>query len=412
MGILPERLALAATLIVVLTLFIWGVVSVALLRFEQGDTFAHYSSFRADPLGCRGLYGALDSLPDVTARRHLRPLSKLDGRVGQTVLVVGLPPSVLVQRDRNLEKQLLRLAEEGSRVLLAAKPPTESFLQQLQKRQEEAAAKGETEREETDTATGDRPGSEGVEKLSDAPPDWGIAFRWQPVQKELVQLYSSTRTLNSQSLPMFLDLHTPLVMSNDDGSWRAIYNYGERMVVAERDWGEGSLVVFVDSYPLSNESLRTQTEVELIAWMLGGGRDVVFAEAHLGVSETPGIMTLIKRYRMDTVLFSLFLIAVLVVWKNAFPLVAPPAQVEGGVAARDHFSGLVNLLQRHIPLADLPEACHRDWRRSLSRYGFPGQKKRKQIQQLVQAEMKLTANERRPLNLYRKISTILTERNI
>ncbi|MBE0502014.1 MAG: hypothetical protein IBX47_11290, partial [Desulfuromonadales bacterium] len=214
------------------------------------------------------------------------------------------------------------------------------------------------------------------------------------------------------SLPMFLDLHTPLVMSNDDGSWHAVYNYGEQMVVAERDWGKGSMVVFVDSYPLSNESLRTQTEVELIAWMLGGGREVVFAEAHLGVSETPGIMTLIQRYRMDTVLFSLFLIAALVVWKNAFPLVAPPAEVEGGAAARDHFSGLVNLLQRHIPLADLPEACHREWRRSLSRYGFPGQKKRRQIQQLVQAEMKLTAKERRPLNLYRKISTILTERNI
>ena len=184
------------------------------------------------------------------------------------------------------------------------------------------------------------------------------------------------------------------------------------MIVAERDWVKGSLVVFVDAYPFSNESLRTKTEAELIVWMLGGGQDVVFAEAHLGVSETPGLMTLIQRYRMDGILLSLFLIAVLVVWKNALPLVPPPPAVEGGVAARDHFSGLVNLLKRHIPLSDLPEVCHREWRRSLPRYGFPTDETRKQIQEQVHKEMKRPAKERRPLGLYRKISKIITERNI
>jgi hypothetical protein len=411
MGSLSKRLIPAAALIVVILLFVWGIISVALLRFEQGDTFAPYSSFRADPLGSRGLYGALDKLPGIDTRRHLRPLSKLDGSADQTVMILGLSADLLRQTDRNLEKQILRLASEGSRVLIAAQPPSESFLRNLQKQQENAAAKKGTQAEdlapdeETDVALLS-------ETVDDDLPDWGLSFDWQPVQEELAQLYSSIRQQETQTLPTFLDVHTPLVMSNADGSWRAVYKYGEKMIVAERQWGKGSLVVFVDAYPFSNESLRTKTEAELISWTLGGGHDVVFAEAHLGVSATPGLMTLIQRYRMDGVLFSLFMIAVLVVWKNALPLVPPPPAVEGGVAARDHFSGLVNLLQRHIPLSDLPEACHREWRRSLPRYGFPTEEKRKQIQERVQQEMQRPAKERRPLGLYRKISKIITERNI
>jgi hypothetical protein len=407
MGILSKRLTLASALVVVILLFVWGVVSLALLRFEQGDTFAPYSSFRADPLGSRGLYGSLDKLSGVETRRHLRPLSKLDGDADQTVMVLGLPPKVLKQMDKNLEKQILRLASEGSRVLIAANPPTESFLQRLQKQQEESTkaeketdAEDEIEEEQTDELKGESESG------------WGLTFDWQPVHEEMLQLYSATRAQEDQALPAFLDVHTPLVMFNADGAWRGIYNYGEQMVVAERDWGKGSLVVFVDGYPFSNESLRTKTEAELISWMLGAGRQVVFAESHLGVNESPGLMTLIQRYRMDSILFSLFLIAVLVVWKNAVPLVPPPPTVEGGVAARDHFSGLVNLLKRHIPLSDLPEACHREWRRSLPRYGFPTDEKRKQIQQKVEAEMKRPVKERRPLGLYRKISKIITERNI
>jgi hypothetical protein len=414
MDILSKRLVLAAILVVVVILFVWGIVTVALLRFEQGDSFAQYSSFRADPLGCRGLYGALDKLPGVDTRRHPRPLSKLDGGINQTVMVLGLPAGALLQNNKNLEKQFLRLASEGSRVLIAAKPPSKSFIERLQKRQEEDVADKDRQADEKSAAPNDRESGIDLEgaQTEDSQVDWELSFLWQPVNKELPQFYSTTRDHNRQTLPEFLDIHTPLRMVSGTDSWRSIYRYGKQMVVAERDFGAGSLVVFVDAYPFSNESLRTQDEAELLAWMLGDGRDVVFAEAHLGVVKAAGLMTLIQRYRMDGILFSLLLVAILVVWKNAFPLVPPPTAVEGGVAARDHFSGLVNLLQRHIPLADLSEACHREWRRSLSRYGLPGDEQRNLIQKLVKAEMKRPVKERHPLALYRKISKIVTERNI
>lgn len=409
MGTVSKRFILMATLVTVVILFAWGVVSLALIRFEQGDNISPYSSFRADPLGSRGLFGSIDKLPGVSARRHLRPLNKLEGADGETVMVLGLPATVLVNGNQNLEQQLLRLASEGSRVLIAAKPPTASFLKSLQRDQEEEA---EVEQVEAASEEVDDKMAPVEDMVEEERPEWGLAFFWQPVHEELAQLYSATRAGGKEALPAFLDVHTPLVMADESGFWTTVYNYGSEMVVAEREWGKGSLLVFVDAYPFSNEALRTEAEVELLAWALGGAQSVVFAESHLGINETPGIMILIQRYRMDKVLFALFLIAVLVVWKNAVPLVPPPAPVEGGIATRDHFSGLVNLLQRHVTLADLPEATHREWRRSLPKHGYPGEGKRKQIQQQVTAEMKRAAKQRRPLELYRKISKLLSERNI
>ena len=43
----------------------------------QGDVFPAYSSLRADPLGAKALYQALELLPGVSAQRHYRDVSKL-----------------------------------------------------------------------------------------------------------------------------------------------------------------------------------------------------------------------------------------------------------------------------------------------------------------------------------------------
>lgn len=424
MASLPRRPVMLIALAGVIALFIWGIVTLVSVRFEQGESFSPYSSFRADPLGSRGIYGSLDRVESIDTRRHLRPLAKLDGAPGQTVMVLGVPANVLEDGDSSFEKEVLRLAEEGSRVLIAAKPASESFLQFLQKKQAEKEAEAGAEDEETaeeGSPEAQAPVPEDQELPGDAEaatadeeprPDWGLDFAWESVDEDLAPDYLAGRNLTLKGLPEFLQIHTPLTISSEDGSWRSVYSYGPRMVVAEREWGEGSLVVFVDAFPFSNESLRRDSEAELILWAIGGARDVVFAEAHLGVHESPGLMTLIQRYRMDGILLALFMVAVLVVWKNAIPLVPPPPAAEGGAATRDHFSGLVNLLQRHIRLADLPEACLREWQRSLPRYGFPGEEKRKQIRQQTKAEIKRPEKERRPLNLYNKICKILTERNI
>ena len=43
--------------------FVYGVIHLFALRFEAGDVYPEYSSLRADPLGLKGFYDALDELP-------------------------------------------------------------------------------------------------------------------------------------------------------------------------------------------------------------------------------------------------------------------------------------------------------------------------------------------------------------
>jgi len=425
MGSLSKRLLQATVLLGVFALFFWGVVTLAKMRFEQGDSFAPYSSFRADPLGCRGLYGALSRLSGVEVRRYLRPLSKLPGSEGQVVMVLGLSGTGLGEPGGELQKELLRLAEAGSRVLVALRPPT-GWTRALREKHDDCDCPDE----EGADADGENKGKVPDEKAdNDIPPaadadetvkpdadkvvsDWHLEIDWQSSSEAetVPDSFVAVRQQAPDLLPEQLTVHTPLIFRADSADWQPVYSVDGAMVVAERSRGKGSLVVFAESYLFSNEALRERPPAAILAWTLDSPREVVFVESHLGVNDSPGLMTLIRRWRLDGILLALFAIAALAVWKNALPLVPSPSPPVGGVATRDHFSGLVNLLGRHIPLVDLGEACHREWRRGLSRYGYPSAEKRRRIEQLIDDERQRPANERQPLALYRKICQILSER--
>lgn len=429
MGSLSKRLLQAVVLFGVFALFAWGVVALAQIRFEQGDTYAPYSSFRADPLGCRGLYGALGKLPGIEVRRYLRPLDKLTGGDGQVVMVLGLPESGLGGHGEELQKELLRLADAGSRVLVAARPPP-GWVRSLNKERDDDCGcpdkEGDDANDEDQGAAPDKtadagtpPGGDADKAATEPEPekvasDWHLAIDWQPLPTDdsAPVAYVASRQQASDALPEQLTLHTPLIFKADSDDWQPVYSVDGAMVVAERGWGKGSLVVIAESYLFSNEALRERPPAAFLAWALGSPREVVFAETHLGVNDSPGLMTLIRRWRLDGILLALFAIAALAVWKNALPLVPSPPPPAGGVATRDHFSGLVNLLGRHIPLVDLGEACHREWQRGLSRYGYPSAEKRRRIEQLIADERQRPGNERQPLALYRKICQILSERTM
>ena len=54
--------------------FFYGVTRLFVLRYEKGDVYPPYSSLRADPLGVKGIYEALDGLSGVEASRNFRAL--------------------------------------------------------------------------------------------------------------------------------------------------------------------------------------------------------------------------------------------------------------------------------------------------------------------------------------------------
>src|ERR1051325_165784 len=76
-------------LFALLGLFGWGLVKLLLLRFEHGDVYPPYSTFRADPLGAKAFYAGLDSLATISARRSLQPIWRVGDPRGTTLLFLG-----------------------------------------------------------------------------------------------------------------------------------------------------------------------------------------------------------------------------------------------------------------------------------------------------------------------------------
>ena len=106
-------------LLVALIGFLLGMLHLFKLRFEAGDSFPPYSSFRADPIGTKALYESLDSL--VSTRRNLKPLSRLEEGRDTTLLWLGAPPydlRLMPEEFQDLEK----FARSGGRLVVATAP--------------------------------------------------------------------------------------------------------------------------------------------------------------------------------------------------------------------------------------------------------------------------------------------------
>lgn len=74
-------------------LFVYGVTYLLILRFEKGDVYPPYSSFRSDPLGTKAFYEALRLLPGVETLRNVEPLQRASGLSGATLFLFGLRES-------------------------------------------------------------------------------------------------------------------------------------------------------------------------------------------------------------------------------------------------------------------------------------------------------------------------------
>ncbi|MCX6621905.1 MAG: hypothetical protein NTY38_12700, partial [Acidobacteria bacterium] len=139
-------------------------------------------------------------------------------------------------------------------------------------------------------------------------------------------------------------------------------------VMVERRFGKGSVVLVADGALFSNGSQARMPRGGQLAKILGGERRIVFEESHLGVVESGGIVKLALRYKMHGFLLGFLLWVALYVWKNASSF--PPRR--GGVerpmvAGRTSLSGLVTLLRRNVPEADVARIAFAAWRKTAER---------------------------------------------
>jgi hypothetical protein len=148
--------------------------------------------------------------------------------------------------------------------------------------------------------------------------------------------------------------------------------------------------------------------------MLGSGRDAIFDEAHLGIVEQPGMATLMRRYQLHGLIFSLVLVAGLFVWKNSISLVPPYLENKSDagpvVVGRDSASGFVNLVRRGISPAEIINVCFAEWKKSNARLAAISPQQRRDLEQLVRQQAATEPHQRKPVENYRVISRILQRR--
>lgn len=368
--------------------FVCGIVQLFNLRFEAGDVYPKYSSFRADPLGSKALYESLESL--LPTSRHLERWSKLREGRETTLLYLGADPDELKFPKPQLQS-LETFVHSGGRLVI-------SFATQYKKR-------------------GAPPTAQPEEKLIEAGLRWGFEAKHArlPKKDERYQHATAHRLEEDSSLPGELVWHNAIYFDGLAPAWKIIYAISNDLpVLIERDFGGGQIVLCSDPYPFSNEALLAERQVDLLSWLIGPSHQVIFDETHLGVREEPGLATLLRRYRLHGLTAALLFLAALLIWKNADRFL-PPVQTQrdaraATVAGKSSAFGFVNLLRRNIAPNELIGVCIDQWKRSQAqRVSRP---RLERIQSVIDAENKLPAGQRDPVRIYRSISQILSSRSI
>jgi len=383
-----KRSALIVSL-VAMAGFILGIVQLFNLRFEAGDVYPKYSSFRADPLGSKALYESLESL--LPTSRHVEGWSRLREGRETTLLYLGADPDELKFPRHDLQS-LEMFVSSGGRLVI-------SLVTQYKK-------KG-----------GAPPAGQREEKLIEAGQRWGFEVKHAhlPRENERYQHATARRLGDDSSLPAELVCHTAIYFDDLGADWKSVYVISNDLpVLIERDFGSGQIVVCSDPYPLSNEALLADRQVGLLSWLIGGSRQIIFEETHLGVREEPGLATLLRRYRLQGLTAALLFLALLLIWKNADRFI-PPIETQtnaraAAVAGKSSASGFVNLLRRNIGRNELIGVCIDQWKRSNAKR--VSRRRLERIQSVIDAENKLPAGQRDPVRIYRSISEILSSRSI
>jgi len=279
-------------------------------QFANGDIYPEFSSMRSDPAGAKLLADSLALVPGFRVTRNYLPLEYAnDG--DSAVLLLDLKPAAL---SEGFLKGVDRVAARGNRVILAVSDP------RYTPQKSEPIAK-----------------------------DWKVRFACRDGASDDCEIYFAEAT-----------------------GWKAM----DRVAAGiERASGKGSVVLLAGCEGFSNGALAgglagglasaTAGFAEISA-ALGPYSRVVFDEHHLGIEQTGSVVGLVRRFRLTGMALGLGFCAALLFWRNAsaFPprIDSRPAGPDtGGAAGRTSRSGLVTLLRRHVPAAELASVCWNEW---------------------------------------------------
>jgi hypothetical protein len=391
------KLFRAFLLLILTALFVYGATHLLILRFEKGDVYPPYSSYRSDPLGTKAFYEALGLLREVETMRQVEPLQERSGLSETTLFLFGLRAPRFPAMEQALVKALEEGVLGGGRIVISF-VPTDA---------EPGPPSKEKKKEECPKEDADKEKDEEERLLDKEVVD--LAKRWG-VETDLIVKGNAKASLNlpEKELPSSLPWHSTLVFEPQDPAWRILYTRAEKPVLIERSYGKGSIVLSSDSFFLSNEAMKRERYPQLLSWLCGPHRKIVFDETHLGVSKSPGIATLLRKYGLAPFFISLIVLALLAIWKQAARLVPVYEEEEKATvdAGKDAFTGFTNLLRRNLPPDDLLSACLEEWKRSFTHGKQDLSSRLPQIQKIIAADRAQPKKNRNPVGAYRKISAL------
>jgi hypothetical protein len=182
--------------------------------------------------------------------------------------------------------------------------------------------------------------------------------------------------------------------------------------MAERDVGQGSLVMATDAYFLSNEALKSERHTDLLLYLIGASRGVIIDETQHGIQQIQGVIGYLRHHQLHWVLLALLCVAALFVWRNALPLVPLDRPRRGPPAATDETrnaaQGMTNLLRRSISPQRLLGICFDQWHQSFENdLRYPRARREKARRIVERAEKGEGSSD--PVSHYRAIRRILLE---
>ena len=347
----PRGVALLALAAAV---FVAGGAWLARDSVVQNVDYQDYSTLNDSPMGASLLYRALSR----TSLNVRRSYGHEELSADTTLFRVGGRMSDI---PRNSDEGVF-LAEGGRMVCAYAGMPYYQRDDKPKKKSEDAP-KEEDADESADDADGlARDETDGAETNA-------VVTVWQETKtlnilrnvKRVTHTFSASAKDAEGALP-WLSTATFELTGEATNRWQVLYARDGFPVLIETRFGKGRVILASDSFFLSNEALAEMRHPGLLSYLIGGSRKVVFDEAAHGLRDTRNVAWLLHRLRLYAVVGAIAFLLLLTLWQQACPLL--PRQREAPdavqrVAAKE--DGIVSLLHRHLPLAELPRKMLDIW---------------------------------------------------
>ena len=411
-------------LFLILSLFVYGVVTLFTMRFEKGDVYPVYSSLRTDPLGTKVFYESLNMLKGISTTRNYRAFSQLDDYQHATIFYFGAHSGLLHSMDKGDVESLETVIAKGSRFVILLYPGYTSRCQETtddtkQTKDKQKAKDANNSKDTKDEKTSDENRCGYIRCPVSLLDRWGvhIAFQEQFERGDHAQKDQDSSGAVTYNLPGSVPWNSALYVDEVNDTWNKVYARKEQPVLIERAYGRGTIVIATDTYLVSNEALLKERYPQLLSWFVGNNDTVIFDETHFGIRENPGIAALARKYRLHGLFAGILVLGVLFIWKNSFSLV--PARNASAtdneddlLVGKDYVTGLVSLLRKNIASPDILKVCFREWKKSFPQREKEGGEDLKHVQAIIESHEKQTKKQQDLVQDYQKIHKIIGERKL